>query len=92
MYHPPYVNIEKRINSEFCIKSSIIMKKFFIFLLIAAVNAAETSTLQRKTRSRQNSLNRSNLNVGSVVIENQTSDLLKVIIEPWDGDSIMKLK
>ena len=49
--HPPYVNIEKRINSELYIRSSIKMKSFFIFLLIVAVNTAETSTLQRKVRT-----------------------------------------
>ena len=54
------------------------MKPFLIFMLFTAGDANQTPTLQRKTRAQ------SSLKVGSVVIENQTNDLLKVFIEAWD--------
>ena len=47
-------------------------------MLFTAGHANQTPALQRKTRAQ------SSLKVGSVVIENQTNELLKVFIEGWD--------
>ena len=47
-------------------------------MLFTVGHANQTPTLQRKTRAQ------SSLKVGSVVIENQTNELLKVFIEGWD--------
>ena len=54
-------------------------------MLFTAGHANQTPTLQRKTRAQ------SSLKVGSVVIENQTNELLKVFIEAWDRSSIIEL-
>ena len=61
------------------------MKPLLIFMLFTAGHANQTPTLQRKTRAQ------SSLKVGSVVIENQTNELLKVFIEAWDRSSIIEL-